>query len=540
MQHLRLFAIAALLMPAVLHAQDNPRSGIVPPDRPDRRPTARPGHGRAIQQLPPQREVAPVQRFTLTAVTIEGSTLPAAELAPAYARFIGTPVDATQMQAIINAIGEIYGRSDVALYTILAPDQDYAGGVLRLTAVEGHIESAVIRGAGAKMRRLVGRYVAPLMQEKPLQKRSLQRYVSLIRDIPGLNPTVDFERGGRPGAVKLVIAAKPQPFQLGFGINNRGTALLGKAQAQLDLYANSLLLGGDQVRLSYARPVRAPYYQSLSGAYSVPLNANGLTVQLNAGRLRTRPRDLPLKGTATSGGAQLSYAAIRSYDTNLVLSAGLDGVNSDNAFLGFTFSNERTRALRLAASLTLSSQTNQFSASATQSFGLDALGARLLDPTISQLGFRKTNLRLSDNKLIGKTWILRLNGSAQLTSDRLPSTEQFTLGGDEFGRAYETALISGDTGYGVSGELAFHPTKVPQLFNGSELYMFVDRGSVRYRSRNGFAASESHLGSWGGGARIALLNRTMVQVEAARGFNNPVFYEDRRKWRFILSLRTLM
>ncbi|WP_442679043.1 ShlB/FhaC/HecB family hemolysin secretion/activation protein [Sphingomonas sp. ASY06-1R] len=540
MRLLSLLPIAASLIPVAAQAQDNARSGIVPPDRADRRPATRPGHGRAVRQLPPQRDVAPVQRFTLTGVTIEGSTLRPAELVPVYARFIGTAVDATQMQAIINEIGQIYERSDIALYTILAPDQDYAGGVLRLTAVEGHIESAVVRGAGSKMRRLVGRYVAPLMRETPLRKRSLQRYVSLIRDIPGLNPIVDFERGSRPGGVKLVIAAKPRPFQLGLGINNRGTALLGKTQAQVDVYANSLLLGGDQMRLSYARPIRAAYYQSISAAYAMPLNADGLTLQVNAGKLRTRPRDLPLNGHATSGGTQVSYAAIRRYDTNLVVSAGLDGVNSDNAFLGFTFSNERTRALRLAASLTLSSETNLFSVSATQSFGLDALGARLLDPTVSQLDFRKINLRLGDNKVIGKSWILRMNGSAQFTSDRLPSTEQFTLGGDEFGRAYETALISGDTGYGVSGELAFHPVKVPPILSGSEVYMFVDRGSVRYRSRNGFAASRSHLGSWGGGARIAMINRAIIQVEAAHGFNNPVFYADRRNWRVVLSVRSII
>ncbi|WP_116090669.1 ShlB/FhaC/HecB family hemolysin secretion/activation protein [Sphingomonas crusticola] len=533
-------AIAASLLPATAVAQSAARNAIVPPDRADQRPAARPGRGRAVAQLPRQRAAAPIRAFTLNDVIIEGSTLPAADLTPAYSRFLGTTVDATQIQAIVDALGQIYGRSDVALYTVLAPQQSYAGGVLRLSAVEGYVESAVVRGAGSKMRRLVGRYIAPLMQEKPLRKHSLQRYVSLIRDVPGLNPVVDFERGGRPGAVKLVVVAKPRPFQVAFGLNDRGTALLGKTQGQIDGFANSLLFGGDQLRLSYARPIRAPYYQSASIAYAVPLNADGLTLQVNAGKLRTRPRDLPLKGSATSAGGQISYAAIRSFNTNLVVSAGIDGVNSDNAFLGFTFSNERTRAMRFAASFTLSSDTNQLTASATQSFGLDAFGARVLDPTVSDLGFRKTNLRLADNQLVGKIMVLRLNGSAQFTHDRLPSTEQFTLGGDEFGRAYETALISGDTGYAGSAELALHPTKLPPGLNGSETYLFVDGGRVRYRSRNGFASSESRLGSWGGGARIAVLNRAIFQIEAARGFNNPVFYEDRKKWRVILSLRTII
>jgi hemolysin activation/secretion protein len=106
-------------MPVAAQAQDNARSGIVPPDRADRRPATRPGRGRAVRQLPPQRDVEPTQRFTLRGVTIEGSTLGPAELTPAYTRFIGTAVDTTQMQAIINEIGQIYERSDIALYTII-------------------------------------------------------------------------------------------------------------------------------------------------------------------------------------------------------------------------------------------------------------------------------------------------------------------------------------------------------------------------------------------------------------------------------------
>ena len=528
-----------LLLPAHAFAQSRVSTAIVPQDRPDQRPAARGGRGRPVGQLDRVRTAAPIQPFTLTRVVIEGATLPDNAFAAAYAPFIGKVMDGQQLQAIVDAMADAYGHSNIALYTVLVPPQGHEGGVLRLKAVEGYVESAVVRGANGKMRRLAGRYLAPVVREHPLTKSTLQRYVSLIRDIPGLYPDLTFERGDRPGAVKLVITAKPKPFQLAFGINDRGTALLGRTQGEVDGFANSLLIGGDQFRLTYARPIRAPDYQSASIAYAVPLDADGLTLQLNAGKLHTRPRDLSLRGNATSAGAQVNYALIRDFKNSLLLSAGLDGVNSNNAFLGFTFSNERTRAARFAASYTLNTDRNQLSASASQSFGLDAFGARLLDSTVSQISFRKINLRLADNLLIGKSLVLRLDGAAQLTGDRLPATEQFTLGGDEFGRAYETALISGDSGHAGSAELALRPAALPKALAGSEVYTFIDGGSVQYHGRNGFPASTSHLGSYGGGVRLAVLNRAALGVEAARGFNNPVFYEDRKKWRMLFNIRTL-
>jgi hemolysin activation/secretion protein len=530
-------ACALAALPAL--AQSGPAGAIVPPDRADRHPQPHAGRGHAIGRLP-RTAAAAFQPFTLAHVTIDGSSLPEDAFAPAVAPFLGKLLDAGQVQALVDALGAVYERSDVALYTLVVPAQDHAGGGLRLTAVEGAVERIVVRGAGAKMRRLVGNTLAPLIREHPLAKRSLQRRVSLVRDIAGLDPDISFERGDQPGMVRLVVVAKPRPFQLAFGLNDRGTALLGKTQGEIDLYANSLIAGGDQVRLSYARPIRAPYYQAASIAYSVPLTADGLTLQINAGKLKTRPRDIPIRGHATSLGGTLSYAAIRDYRTNFVVSAGLDGVNSDNAFLGALFSNERSRALRLAAALTLSSDRNQFSASVSESFGLDAFGARLLDPTLSELDFRKTNVRVADNLAVGKTFALRLNGAAQLTGGRLPATEQFTLGGDEFGRAYETALLSGDTGYAGSAELAWLPTGLPKSLAGSEIYGFVDGGHVGTHDRAGFDGFSSHLGSWGGGARVAVLSRVVLQIEAARGFNNPVYYEDRRKWRLLFAVRSML
>ena len=51
---------------------------------------------------------------------------------------------------------------------------------------------------------------------------------------------------------------------------------------------------------------------------------------------------------------------------------------------------------------------------------------------------------------------------------------------------------------------------------------------------------DNHLDSIGVGARIELTARTMLQLEAVRGLNNPVFYEDRKKTRILFSVRSVI
>ena len=231
---------------------------------------------------------------------------------------------------------------------------------------------------------------------------------------------------------------------------------------------------------------------------------------------------------------------IRRYDRNLYITAGVDGINSNNALFGFTLSNDRVRTLRLGSSYTKATKRNQLTLSSTASFGLDVLGAQVVAGQSKQR-FRKINGRVNDSLQIGRSFVLRVNGFGQMTDDDLPSSEQIALGGDEFGRAYEAALISGDTGYAGSTELAWAPSKgLPSAFKGSELYLYSDAGRVTYRGRFGGDAITSTLASFGGGVRMHLLAKTVAQIECVRGLTNPVPYEDRERARVLFSIRSLL
>ncbi len=530
-----------MLPPAELLAQTAAKG--IPANRPDQLPSPAPPRAGASAAVKPAGATPPaaITPFTLTAVRIEGSTLPPAMLAPAYGPFVGRTIDQAALVALTNAVAAAYAKSDLALYSVLVPEQRFGDGPLRLTIVEGYVGAVEVRGHLRQNRlKLLRAYLRRLEQERPLHTATLQRVVSLIRDMPGFFPEVTLEAGQGRGAVKFVVNAREKPVQLSFGANSRGTALLGRTQGQADLLVNGLFGGADQLRLTTVLPTHVSRFQYVAGTYSTPLDADGTMLSGTLSRLRTRPAAFPLKGDATSFGMQLSRPVIRSYTRNLYATLGFDGLNSNNALLGYTLSNDRTRAARLGLSYTAASTRNQITLSATGSIGLDVLGARRV-AGLSRQGFRKLNLRVNDALALGKSFALRLNGFAQITPDDLPSSEFIALGGDEFGRAYEGALISGDRGYAGSAEFAWRPaTGLPKLLAGSELYAFADHGRTYYRSRFGLPATSSHLASVGAGGRVQVAARTILQMEAARGLNDPVFYADHTRTRVVFSVRSVL
>jgi hemolysin activation/secretion protein len=389
--------------------QTSPR--IVNPSRADQNPPATRTRAPRTPYLNKARDAdAPITPFVLTKVVVDGSSLDTGQIDKAAAPFVGQTIDNAALGKITNAVAAAYPHADIALFTVLVPEQGFQGGVLHLLAVEGYIEAAQVQGPiGGKRRALIGRYLKPLLKEKPLTTTTLQRYLSLIRDIPG--ETVDYrlERGRQQGAVRLVVAARAKTAQLAVGVNNRGTALLGRTQVQADLFLNSLLLGGDQTRATVVLPTQTRLFQYYALSYAAPLNANGTTGQINGSYLRTRPKDLPLAGTAVSFGGQVSYPLIRGFNRNLYVTGSLDGVNSDNALFGQTFSNDRTRAGRAAIAYTTAGDRNLLTISGTVSVGLNVLGARVTDPGLSDKTFRKLNVKVSDNAQVSRNIYLRLN-----------------------------------------------------------------------------------------------------------------------------------
>jgi hemolysin activation/secretion protein len=532
-------AVVLAVAPGLACAQGG--ATILDQNRPDRAPPSAAPIGpldvKPNQTNQTQGPDQAIPAFVLTRVQVEGGTVPAAALKPAWAPFVGKRVGVGELKAMADAVSDAYGRSDVALYTIVTPRQTFGGGVVQLNVIEGYVEDVTLTGEGAG--KLVRAYAAKLKHSLPLKRSKLERYLSLMRDAPGVSIDVQLLRGTRPGAVVLAIVAHRKRFEGGVSLNNRGTAYLGQNQVRGDLYIDGVPFLGDQLRLTYATPTDFRRFQYYGGSEQIAVGDDGANMTLAGGYIITRPAFTPIQGRAYTWSVQGSYPVLRGDQKNLYVTGDVDISDSTNAAFGQELFSERVRTVRGAAAYTVQKPVQAYSLSATVSAGLPAFGAQAAINGWSKTNFTKLNMAGKYSHAIGKDWVIRLDAAGQGSGDKLPGSEQFSLGGDEFGRGYPAAIAIGDQGVAGSAELAYRPPKLPKLMEGSEVYAFADGGEVSWRNRPFAGGYTESLASAGGGVRWAVLAKGVVEVEAADGVKAPFPGAD-DGWRVTLNLKSLM
>lgn len=516
-------------------AQAQTPSPIVPADRADQTPTRSPTTPQdpAVETAPDLPQVTP---FVLRTVDVEGSTLPRGRLAPAWEPFLTREIGTRELASIVQDVVRAYEASNVALYTVLVPAQTFAEGRVRVRIIEGHVEGVEVGGESpGAARSAVARTLSPLTGVRPLPRARLQRQVSLARDLPGTRTEVGFSAGATEGGVRLTADVEARRVQVGVSANNRGAAFLGRTQIAADLYLNHML-PDSQTRLTFVTPTDTERFRYFGVTQTQTLTPSGAVLQVNAGHLRTRPKGFDLKGEATSAGLQFSYPLRRTFDEDLYLSLGLDGLNANSAFVGNTFSDDRTRALRAGLQYGVQTERQRLSVSAAGSFGVDALGARTLSPGVTEVSFAKFNGRVSLARGLTTRLFVRLSAVGQWSDNRLPAAEQFAFGGSEFGRGFESAAILGDKGYATMAELALRPDV--SAIGDFEVFGFVDHGAVVQRRRPGLPRLRADLASTGLGVRGSIGEHFAFQVEATTEVDGTAPGLDADD-RLVFSLRTL-
>src|SRR5215217_643651 len=524
-----ILVLAAVAAAAPGFADAQPSRPGVEQSRPKPLPRKRQAPPPKPKLAPPTPEPTAFAPFVVSQVAVQGSTAPPELIASASRPFIGQTLDQAGLQA--------YAKTDAALYTIAVPQQDFADGRVVLIAIEGYIGEYTIEPAppGADMR-LIKAYAEKLRAQRPLRKPTLERYLSLMRDIPGTTVEMDLQRTDQPAKVRLVLKPKVRRWEVGLGINTRGAALLGRTQLSVDAIGNSLLAQGDRAQATFAAPTDFDRFQYYALSYQIPVGTEGTMASLSGAYLRTKPKGSSVTGDARIAALQITHPWIRGYESDTYLTASLEGVNSANALFGQTLSDERTRVARAGAIYTRTKAKSQLVLKATASFGIDGLGARTDDPTIAKPDFRKAVADVAWNRSLTPPLSLRLRAMGQATEDPLPASEQVSLGGDDFGRAFEASTLVGDRGVGASAELGYAPRKLPKAIAGSEVYGFVDGGKVWSKGRSGLPDSSDSLASAGGGVRLSAFTKTVVELEGARALESPSGRDD--EWRMIVSFRT--
>ncbi len=493
---------------------------------------------------PPAATVAPpapkVVGFVLKQIVIDGaSSVPPAVLQTAWAPAIDHPVNTADLSIIAQRIGDLEGKADIALYAISFPRQVIKNGIVHIKVTEISVVHVVITGQteNQKLGLLQG-YASNILQSQPLKRSVLERNILLMGDIPGTKVGSQFVPvPGHPEAVQLVLAVQPTKFFGGFSLNNQGTPLLDNTQAVFNAGVNNLFHEGEQTQFVLGVPLNITNYQYYGVNDTEQLMANGLSLSLSAGELVSQSVNHGPSGAAQLFSVRLNDPIIRSVHTNVILSGGLDAINSNNAFLGFTTSDERTRALRVSAAY---NDDQYFSgidnASVSISQGIDVLGARQASLAYGKPNFTKGNFTLERLQALPYGFALRLEATGQFTADRLPPSEEFSYGGPEIGAAFFASELEGDEGIDGLVQIAHQiPTAyLPKQLAGTSLFALADYG--RIWNRNTIYARPTDRGaSVAAGIKFVFLQKFSLQLGGATPIVKPEYVAHNEHWRFVLE-----
>lgn len=498
----------------------------------------------AAPQAAPQGTV----RFVLTAVVIDGATVfdPAA-LAPAYEDFLAREIGLADVEEILRRITGKYRESGYFLSHAIAEPQGLQSGILRITVIEGGVQRVAFPGLPDREADRLRPYTSAVLAERPLRLATLERALLLINDLPDVRVAPSLSPiDEKTGNYELALAIDKSRFSGVVSLDNRGTRSLGPVETQAAGGVDSVLTAFDRLSLNFFTiPNQPRELMSEQLGYDLPLGSGGTRGTLTVARTDLHPHgnlaSLALSGDATHFGAGVTHPVLRLRDQSFWLGGAFDVQQSEQSQQGVRQFDDQLRVLRLHG-LYLADDgwggSNSVNVEASQ--GLDALGAS--QPGGSELSrpngrpdFTKfTGTAIRQQHLFGGFY-LRLSAAGQKAAEPLLVSEQFALGGTQFGRAYDPGEIAGDDGAAGSAELRYVGLVDNSAIRSYEVYTFYDLGTVWNMGVSDGTQRQS-LASAGVGVRVALQRGLSAGLEVADPLTRTVAAESGKPVRVFASI----
>jgi hemolysin activation/secretion protein len=497
------------------------------------------------------------------AIEIQGSTVyPPGELQALTAPYTNRTISVADLFQLADEITAKYRNDGYVLSRAIVPAQNLSTSAAsaRITVVEGYVSSTQVQGYDSPA---IEAYASQITAARPLRASDLERFMLLANDLPGVTARAVLSPANNAlGGSVLTIETTHKLFDATVAADNRGTEYIGPYQLYAGAGVNIPEWDG---RLS-GRWITTPAIRELQygeASYQQTIGNNGLRLTLYGNDFKTRPGfTLAPFNTRSYGNdftATLAYPILRSRAQNLEIHAliGEDDLITrvaNNPSLPPS-SNDHLRFARAGLHYDIADAfqgVNAVTAEVSQgvkAFGASANGNQRATPSRPNqtAAFEKLTAEVSRQQAL--PWIfpgLGLLGAAELQlspSNALPASEQFGLGGPNYGRGYAPSDVVGDEGWAAKAELQYTST-LPQdwqdwagWLDHYQLYTFYDQGRA---FRNLSSVGKGNLSSAGVGVRLAIANRITADLEAAKPLSRDPSvkygFSSSRPWHFFFSV----
>lgn len=452
-------------------------------------------------------------RFFLKDVEIEGNTVFSDDaLRFAYEKELGKEISLKTVYQMAGKITRHYREEGYMLSYAYVPDQEVAGGVVRIAVAEGYIGHVNVEGEDRNSR-ISRQYIERLTTERPLSEKTLESTLLRLNDLPGTNYRAVLLRdpGAEPGQATLSLVPSAEKPRVSIGVDNFGSRYLGPNEASAT-YADSLFpLQQTTLVALTSLPTDELNYGSI--AHSIVVLPD-VTVEGSASYTQSNPgytlKTLDIDSTAKTFGLGVNYQLIRQRNENLLLKGKVEFTEVESDLLGSVpLTRDSIRVARIAASFDNSDAWNGSNViNFTLSQGIDGFGSSKkgdlnLSRAEAEPDFTKAELSLARLQSITDDWSFLVQAAGQWSDQPLYASEEFGVGGQSYGRAYDTSEIVGDNGAAGMIELRYTGFRTMQPVN-FEPFIYYDIGIVTNEDLAGQIEHES-LSSAGAGMRFATI-----------------------------------
>lgn len=482
------------------------------------------------------RESGPI--FLVKKITITGNTLfRQAELDAWTAPMEGREMSFGDIEAFADALTARYVAKGYTTSAAFIPPQTVVDGLVEIEIMEGRVGSVSVEGNrwfGADVYR----------KSVPLEEGDLFRMEALEDAIRQMNAEPDravrayLQPGQAKGTTDVVLKARDeQPMHASYEYSLRGTKFTHRPRHVTHLTHNNLTGNGDSFK---ARLTMAEQNAVFGGvfSYELPIRSTGtllyVTGALAESRMQRELRELEVRGDSKSiivGALQEIHADARSRLDWMVQG---EAKNSKTAIAGETLFSDRMRVVTTGPRAEWLDAGGKTMLATDVHVGIpDFLGASPdVDPSASRVDSGGEFVYYTGNfarvQRLDHDMIFVFQSTGQYSPEPLTSIEQFNLGGMYSVRGYPENDASGDSGFGLSGELRIPPYFIPKdarvpgvkgktWYEAVSLVAFADGGRT-FNLKRQLPTSDKDRTMIGAGAGVRFYVSPDFNVQCDLGF----------------------
>ena len=418
------------------------------------------------EKKPPSPTKGP--SFLLTGITLEGNSVFSDEvLKGIVSSFFNTPVTLADLEEIRYRLTRYYvDQGYINSGALIKPGQKVTHGVVTYLIIEGKLNRIDVSGNGNLRPSYIQKRIWP-DPDTPFNTTHLQETFQMMLQNP-LIQRMDGRilPGVTPGEATLALdVTRDKPYDINVTLDNYASPNLGAEAFTLNSTFRNITGFGDALTLSTGITEGT---EEINLGFSIPVSSTDTLLSINYDYsdndlISDTLKSKGIKSKINSMEISLSHPFYRTLQRSFIMGCTLTKEESRSfifkttpwAFSEGVTDDGRSRAtvLRLFQSFQDRTAKQVFALRSSFSMGIDLFDPTLHDASLPDGQFLFWLGQLQYGRRIGKKWgQLIFSGDIQLSDDRLPSMEQFSVGGANSVRGYRENQHIGDNGYRASLE----------------------------------------------------------------------------------------